>query len=276
MRHPRFALPILSTLLVAAVPATASARGLTISVPKSVQQYRSFAVTYEGDTGPGDQAGGGFIVQNRIKKGKGACPANAAFKIGDGATGAGNQNVFHAGAFRGADQLYLSNSGTHRVCGYVTTNASSQTYELLYDKLIKVKALPRRAKYKLNPVKLGDGTYTAGPADIVGGTPASSLSFVIAGGKMTSVNASGIPQTACSPDFRVQTPIVDTIATTTPEVTSNQVIGQAVSARFVVAPPSGSAIIDSAAKSGKEIWGALSEDSSDGSCRGGFGFRAKR
>lgn len=272
----RLATPFLATLLVAAVPAAAGARGLTVNVPKGIQQYRSFAVTYEGDTGPGEQSGGGFIVQNRIQKGKKACPANADFKSSDGATGAGSQNIFHAGFFRGADQLYLSNSGTHRVCGYVTVNGASSTYELLYDKLIKVKALPRRGKYKLSSTKIKAGTYTATAADIVGGTPTSTLSFVVAGGKVTSVNATGIPNTGCLEGFRTQTPVTDTIASATAENTSNSIIGEAFTVRFIATPPSGSLSLTAGGKTSKEIWGALSEDSSDASCRGGFGFKAKR
>lgn len=273
----QLALPLIAAAAAAFTPTVAQARGLTVTVPKSITELRSFAVTWEGDTGPGDLSGGSFIVENRIQKGKKACPANAEFKIGGGATGAGAQNVFHAGSFRGADQAWLGDSGTHRICGYVTTNAESGlTYELLYTKLIKVKALPRRAKLQLKAAPLKDGTYTATAADILGGTPTSTLTFVVQGQKVASVSATGIPTTGCLTGFRTQTPVLDTATSTTAETTSNSVIGQGFTARFVIAPPSGSLWLDAAAKSSKEIRGVLSGDSSDGSCRGGFGFIAKR
>ncbi len=268
-------IPLLAiAVAMPALPAAASARGLSVSLPKSITQNRSFAYTWEGDTGPTPEIGGGSIVRVIFVRGKKACPANAETSASTIAAVGGSDNVFHAGSFRGADQVYISTSGTVRVCGYISTPGTIETYEKLFTKTLRVKALPRRAKYDFNADRLKDGTYKAGPGDILGGTPESSLTFVVAKAVVVSVTATGIPNTACSASFPTQTPIAPTVTSSTPEFSPNRIIGESIGANFTA--PTGNVSLQAGAKSSKAIHGSLTEDSVDGSCRGGFGFIAKR
>lgn len=271
----RHLIPVLAVAVaVPALPAAASARGLTVSLPKSITQYRSFAYSWEGDTGPTPELGGGSIVRVVFARGKKACPATAETNGNTIAASGGSDNVFHAGSFRGADQTYFSRSGSVRVCGYISTPGTTETYEQLFTKVLRVKALPRRAKYDLKADKLKSGTYTAGAADIIGGGPDSSLTFVVDKGIVVSATAAGIPNTACSADFRTQTPVSPTATSSTSKYTSNPVIGEGFSANF--SAPTGDFSLNAGAKTSKTIYGSFTENSSDGSCRGGFGFIAKR
>ncbi|MDO9356233.1 MAG: hypothetical protein Q7T55_21220 [Solirubrobacteraceae bacterium] len=268
-------IPLLAVAVaVPALPAAAQARGISVTLPKSITAERSFAYTWEGDTGLNTQIGGGFIVRVTFTRGSKACPANAQTDSKTIASAGGTDNVFHSGAFRGADQTYISRAGTVRVCGYISAPGDSATYEQLFTKTIKVKNRPRRTKFDFSADKLRDGTYNAGPADILGGGPTSSLSFVVQGGKVVSATAAGVPNTFCDPTFTTQTPIADGGTSTTPKYTDNRVIGEAFSAKFTV--PTGDFSINAGAKTSKTIHGSFTEDAPNGSCRGGFGFIAKR
>lgn len=265
-------LPVLAAALL--LPTAASARGLTVHLPASVAARVLIPVTWQGDTGPGDLAPGGFVVQNRIVMGDRRCPAAGVFNPGWTVFEGGDANLIAAGAFAGATRIAVRRPGRYRLCGYLSTNAEALTYELLVDAPFTVdpKATgPRRAR----ATTIKDGIYTAVAAAITGGTPASSLSFRIAGGTVVSASATGIPRTGCLAGAPVS-PVPGSFANPEGDPVANAVVGFGFDARFLGAAPNGSITLSGGGRSAREIRGVVATTSADGLCSGGFAYVAQR
>ncbi len=273
-------LAAIATLVAAGsvpAPAKAATRNLTVAVPKRLFTYRAFAVVWKGDTGPSERFGGGFAVRNRFLRGTRACPAGGEAKASLIASEAGSANVFHDGAFRGAEQTYFKKAGTVRLCSYLTKAGAVGVYELLYTKTFAVKSLPKTAKRKIKSEPLTDGTYTATGSSVFGGLAGASLTFVVAGRKVVSVTATGIPNTGCTTEVPSPTKIPDAFTSQVAEAGStNAILGIRIFARFTATEPASSVSLVAGARSRTEIHGTVTADSADASCRGGYGFVAKR
>jgi hypothetical protein len=274
---------MLRRLLVLAIafgvlPATADARGLKIELPRTITATKNFSVSWQGDTGSGGAHRGGFIVQAFLARGRAACPAQGY--VGDRSrpkTSLAAQNVFIAGPFRGARQIYVPDSGRHRLCGYLTRSSDSIDYELLVDRVIRVRRKPARPRIAV--VRTRPGTYTATAADIAGGDPSSSLRMVISGGKLTSVSATGLRLSSCygiTPADPQLNTLID-IASTGPLGANSAGIQTTLIAASLMGPaPDGGVSVHGGAASKREIRGVVNGTTADGNCQGAFAFTARR
>lgn len=265
-------LPLVAAAAVAA-PATASAAALTISAPKTVNQWSNVVISWQGDT-TGESADNRIL---RIVATKKACPASLASSLPKGVDGLSSENLFHIGGFAGAEQTYFTKSGTFRLCGYLSAADNlSGAYTLIgTSRKITVKR-HRIGRLGKAPTPKA-ATYTATGKDIIGGTGATTVTFTVAGKQITSASLSGIPNTACRTDWPTAvTPISGTATSTGPKypTTGAPVIGDG----FTISLTSGAGDIDLVGQSGgsKRIYGSVTLTSPDGSCRGGVGYVAKK
>lgn len=265
-------LPLIAAGAIAA-PASASAATLTISAPKTVNQWSNVVISWQGDT-TGETADNRIV---RIVATKKACPSSLPSSLPKGVDGLSSENIFHIGGFAGAEQMFFTKSGKFRLCGYLSPagDPSGAYAPIGTSRKITVK------KHRIG--RLGkaptpkSATYTATGKDIIGGTGATTVTFTIADKQVTSASLSGIPNTACRTDWPTAvTPISGTATSTGPKYPTigAPVIGDG----FTIGLASDAGTIDLVGQSGgsKRIYGSVTLTSPDGSCRGGVGFVAKK
>ncbi|MDQ8043791.1 MAG: hypothetical protein AAGC46_03810 [Solirubrobacteraceae bacterium] len=275
MRNRLLLAAVAAASLVVPTSALAGTRGMTIKLPKSITEGTRFSASYTGDTGPGDQALGGFIIYANLYSGGGSCPADPATGAGKGqsTTQIAGGNLFGAGAFSAGDQVTTYDHGKYRVCGYITQNANSHAYDLVYSKKITVKA---RKRFKVSKIaKIKDGVYSAATATTTGGNPDASVTFTVQGGHVISGSATGIPTVSCYAGFATQTPVAPAVTSASTLLPNGNPVYSTLHAAFN-APPNDQFYIDGGATSTKTILGTVSGTSSDSSCTGSFAFTATR
>jgi hypothetical protein len=271
----RLLLPIIALGLV---PSAADARELTVELPRAITATKNFTVSWQGETGSNEARRGGFIVQAFLARGRAACPVQGyAGARSRPKTTLAAQNVFIAGPFRGAMQTYVPDSGRHRLCGYLTRSSDSIDYELLVDRVVRVRRKPARPRIRIARAK--PGTYTASAASIAGGAPHSSLTVVISGGNVTSVAATGLRLSSCygiTPSDPQLNTLIDIASTGPLDSNSAAVRATSFSASLDGPEPDGSVSLHGGAASGREIRGVVTGTTADGNCEGGFAFTARR
>lgn len=271
----RLLLAALAASLLVPSTALAGTRGMTIKVPKSITEGTRFSASYTGDTGPGDQALGGFIIYANLYSGGGSCPTDPRTGAGKGhsTTQIAGGNLFGAGAFAAGDQVTAYDHGKYRVCGYITQNTGTIAYDLVYSKKITVKK--RRSFHVSKLAKIKDGVYSALTPATVGGNPDAAVTFTVQGGHVVSGGATGIPTVSCFAGFSTQTPVTPAATSVSTLLPSGNPVYSTMHAAFN-APPNEDFSIDGGATSTKTILGTVSGQSADGSCVGSFAFTATR
>jgi hypothetical protein len=263
-----------AVLLSVPASALAGTRGMTVTVPKSITAGVPFSASYSGDTGPGDQATGGFIVNAELVKSK-TCPANNAIPKHTAIVGIAGGNVLGAGAFSAGDRPEVFTAGKYTVCGYVSQNNESIAFDLLYQSKHQVTVKTHRGSSSGKLPKIKDGVYSAATAATVSGGPGASVTFTVTGGHVVSAAATGLPTVSCFPGFSTQTPVAAAATSSAPSAGSSNPVYNTLQASFA-APGVEELDLTGGDTSDSTFIGSVSAISTDGSCTGSFAFTAKR